>query len=124
MSDALGAEVRQHVQNCRSLLRDLEGLLDDLTFQSENHGTIRYAVDTSELYAYVFPQENLRAMRNFTDDSDDVALAAQYGALKRLFFQLPHKPILLEPHLLEFSALVERIRDWQFHELATDTAMA
>lgn len=112
----------QYVQDCKNLQKDLEGFLDDLRFEQRG-GVVRYAVDFSEIYSYVFPEDNLNQMRIFSHDTDEQARVIQQRAFHELFVR-PKRLILLEPYLIEFSSWDNRVRNRYFREVVTLAAQA
>jgi hypothetical protein len=93
----------QYIAHCRLLLREIEHRLDDLAFMQQG-GTIRYAVDFSELYAYALPDKTGKEIELFVDESEGRADTIQRQALRRLFEEYSEPLILLNPYAIELQS--------------------
>src|SRR4051812_28514670 len=112
--------LRQYARDCESLYSDLELIIEDLEFRISEGRTIRYAVDFSEIYSYISPEDIPQVMRLLLDDEDEVVRAAEQRELHNLFFQHPNKPILLDPYLMEFMSWMDYFHRQEFYNFATD----
>lgn len=99
-----------YIRDCRSLHKDIGLLIDDLRFQIDKKGSIYYAVDFSEIHAYIVPEDSAHTMKLLTYDDDELAQVIQHRALSRLLLKAPRKPLLLEPYLIELKSWIDRIR--------------
>src|SRR5687767_5244688 len=100
---------KQYIEDCELLLRYIEGIINDYQFQSQGKGTIYYAIDASEIYSYVFPQENLNNMKIFRDEDDAITRLTQNHVMESLFFSELKNLTILKPHLIELASLVNRM---------------
>jgi len=96
---------RDYIRDCKNLLADLEDFTSDYEFAKAG-GSIHYAVDFSELHAYVLPEHSAQGVKAFVDDDPQVAHALQLRASERIFKDSAHKPILLSPYVIELEAFV------------------
>ena len=94
-----------YIRDCTNLLADLEDFTSDYEF-SKAGGIVHYAVDFSELHAYVLPEHSAQGVKAFVDDDQPVAHALQLRASQRIFKDSAHKPILLSPYVVELEAFV------------------
>src|SRR5438270_7136731 len=100
--------LRQHADDAASLKQDFSGLMEDA--EREKAGErIRYAVDQSEIYSYVFPERTSQPLRIFSDDEDKRTVAVQHYVLNKLFRGLTHEVVLLPPYALELRAFANRL---------------
>lgn len=96
---------RKYIRDCRALYREITDVLSDLDFR-ENGGTIIYAIDFSEIYAYVKPHETAKHFTLFADDDDLLNEPMQSLALKHLFFDTQHEITLLKPYAAELQSFI------------------
>lgn len=96
---------RDYIRDCSSLLADLEDFSSDYEL-SRLGWTINYAIDFSELHAYVLPEQSAQGVKAFVDDDAQVAHALQLRASQRIFRSAERKPILLSPYVVELEAFV------------------
>ena len=97
----------RYILDCQRIRRDLLHLISDLKFSS--HGSIRYAVDFSEIHAYAVPGD-AEEFSFFAQNSDTSSALIQQMALNKLFYELPHKPILLGEYALELRSFLSDAR--------------
>ncbi len=57
------SELKQYIKDCQILKRDLEYAIEDIQF-TNNNGTIRYAVDFSEIFSYIFLNQTKTKTKN------------------------------------------------------------
>lgn len=102
---------------CITLKEDIDLAIQDHEFV-KGGGTLRYAVDFSEIYSYVLPADSYKNFILFPDAFDDIeevadATALQQLVLQYIFFDLspsPKKLILLSPYVLEFRTFVQSLQ--------------
>ncbi len=109
--------IERYVRDCKLLKRALEQVISDFQFVHHQHGTIRYAVDFSEIYAYAFPEKTAKEFSlSLIDEPDEanirVSELRQRLALNRLF-EGTEKVILLEPYITELRAFWARFQQQQ-----------
>src|SRR5215467_7777143 len=100
----------RYIEDCKALQRELQHAINDLHFTSDQNHTIRYAVDFSEIYAYVLPDETVQEFHLFVDESESKTDLIQRLALQRLFDELPEKLILLAPYAIELQGFLVKLR--------------
>jgi len=114
LSNASGAQEKgeqllaHYILDCQRIRRDLLHLMSDLKFSS--HGSVRYAVDFSEIHAYAVPGDDAEEFSFFARNSDTSSALIQQMALHKLFYGLPYKPILLGEYALELRSFLSDAR--------------
>ncbi len=93
--------------------RDIEHALSDFDFAFDSGGSIRYAVDFSEIFRHIIPQPPREDYLLFLTRSVEDALAAQLLISKRLFDLAEDRLVLLPPYAIEFDDFLH-----SFHERA------
>ncbi|HEX8733934.1 MAG TPA: hypothetical protein VF721_01335 [Pyrinomonadaceae bacterium] len=89
---------REKLERLRNCLTDLQ---DDITDVSKGH-RLFYAIDFSELYAYLNQQENKTVYGVGLEDSDSETSSRQHRlALEHLFNTLSEKLFILPPYVIE-----------------------
>jgi hypothetical protein len=114
---------REYIDDSTALLRDLEDLYSDYEFVRAG-GKVHYAVDFSEVHAYVLPDQSADAMRAFRDDDAQVARAVQVHALNGLFNDPKQRPILLSPYVIELEAFIRGLTKRDFTQLGSMAVQA
>lgn len=116
--------LREYIQACTYLSKDLEQAINDLDFVSRPDHEIYYSVDFSELYEYIFPSDASRDFVVFPkafDDNEDEKIAAkaiQQLILRYILLELdPKEIVLLPPYLLEFTNFINKYGSDLFIEL-------
>lgn len=95
--------LEQYVDDCRRLARDIEAILEDIEYQIHG-GEIRYAIDFSEIHAYIDPEPSeAEELKVFPDDDISTCWAIQNAVINLLLFGLNRKPILLPPYVTELE---------------------
>ncbi|PZD70198.1 hypothetical protein C1752_16969 [Acaryochloris thomasi RCC1774] len=97
--------IKKYTNLCRILKRELSQVIED---REEEHFEYVYAVDFSEIYAYVFREKTAKEFSIFQDIPDSVALALQYNALHFLFHQ-SKRCILLQSYEKEWDFLLSNL---------------
>lgn len=109
--------LESYKDTCDLLKEDIDMAIQDHKFVKEG-GTLRYAVDFSEIYSYVLPADSYKNFILFPDAFNDIdevadAIALQQLVLQYIFFDLsprPKKLILLSPYVLEFRTFVQSLQ--------------
>lgn len=111
--------LHKYLANCRELLHDTIVAKELGICPGEQNNNIYYAVDFSEIYAYVYPDRLARKVTIFPDDSKEQMLAANEYVLNKLFFDdISHPLILLPPSHLELKALLPDVTSDTMIELS------
>src|SRR5689334_8709238 len=92
-----------HVEDCKRLHEDFRGLLDDYA-DAVDGITTRYALDHSEIHAYVLAETNDEQLKVFHDDSESVTRTVQDYVLNKLLFDMDDKVVLLPPYAVELRS--------------------
>jgi hypothetical protein len=108
-------EIELFVRDCESLRDDFVGLVGDRRLVSWKHN-VRYAIDFSELYAYVFPDKAAEQLKIFSQDTESVTRAVQEYVLNKLMFNWEQKLILLPTYAVELRSFVEFVREQSVFE--------
>lgn len=99
-------ESEAYVRHCRALLSDIEFALADLT--DREHGwRFRYAVDFSEIYAFVLPADSHEGAPFSDGWSTGDAVFRQFFILSRFFGE--HGILLPEPYAVELSGFIDKL---------------
>jgi hypothetical protein len=110
-------DLKRYVKDCVALKDTIELLISDLEFVEIHGGTIHYAVDFSEIYAYALPTKTASEYRLFSNEPKTVADSLQRIALNRFFFTLPQRPILLVPYAIELDGFFLELRHGALDDL-------
>src|ERR1041385_378361 len=106
-SDKPSEEIRKYVHHCRALERDIDNVLEDYRVSTATKKwTIHYAVDFSEIFAYVLPEET-HETAPFPDGWVTGDRLQQYYILARFFGR--QKVILPEPYAVELRSFYDRL---------------
>lgn len=117
MVESLRNELRHDLESGRVLYRESTHVLSDLRHIARG-GAIHIAVDFSEVYSLVFPNDSHTEMRLFFDDTPEDTLLLQHEALQRLFFR--RDPVLIHPaHAIEFQTFIIKLRSGLFVDTIT-----
>ncbi len=108
------SDIQAYVEHCRALLSDIEFALEDFA-DREQGWSFRYAVDFSEIYAFVLPRDHQGAP--FSDGwSIGDAVLRQFFILSRFFGE---QGILLpEPYAVELSGFIDQLATNEFSSAA------
>lgn len=98
------SQIEKYIEDCEQLQQDLRHVREDILFVQEG-GTIYYAADFSEIYAYALPIQTAEEISLFVDESIEIATALQDRALEHLFFG-SDEILLLPPYGIELQAFV------------------
>jgi hypothetical protein len=110
VTSSTGVDLRHFVRDCASLHDDFQGLIDDLRLSTWRY-VVRYAIDFSELYAYVFPEESANQLKMFSDDKPATTAAVQQYVLNKLLFMSDPPLVLLPTYAVELRSFVNFVRD-------------
>lgn len=108
-SNEMTDQLEQSIGECRRLANDIDRMIDDID-RLIQEWEVRYAVDWSEIRAYVDPDSSVVEMKIFSDDGDDISRANQNAVVNTLLFGLNRKPVLLAPYAVEFQSYMSHIR--------------
>ncbi len=112
---------------CEVLRKDISLAIRDYEYK-KGDGRLLYAIDFSEIFAYIFPSENYRnfiifpeVFDNEDQKIDDIAL--QQLVLHYILYELSEdeKLILLPPYAHEFKIFISSLQEKVFDELITQT---
>lgn len=123
MADQQASLVARYVLNCQWLRRDLSDLISDLEYQDRG-GTVRYAIDFSEIFAYANPTDSADEFALFVDPNDSFGEVAQRLALEKLIYGMQHKPILLGEYAVELRSFLTHVRFEQLRSMLVDALEA
>lgn len=98
------SELREYIEHCICLRRDIDHVLEDYKLWKSGWTTY-YAVDFSEIFAYVLPYENVENAP--IGDSWVNDPVRQFYVLSRFFGR--GNVILLEPYAIELRAFFDRL---------------
>src|SRR5947209_8336104 len=96
-----------YIRDCTALKRDLDNARADIEFVSRQQGSLRYAIDFSEIFAYALPEDTADELMLFSEDYVSPAKSLQRLALRRLFYGTPESLILLKPYTTEFASFLQ-----------------
>src|SRR4051794_17316597 len=94
-------ELRTYVKHSQALLRDVDHVIDD--YEREKHTKTWYAVDFSEVFAYVLPYAS-HERAPFADSWGEDPLR-QFYVLSQLFGR--GNIVLLEPYAVELRGFFD-----------------
>lgn len=101
--------IEKYASQCRVFNRDLDHIVHD---NSSKDKTIRYAVDFSEIYAYMFPTKTASEFCLFEDEPIESVNILQQDALSQLFF-CGEKVILLNSYAIEWDTALAHLSQKQ-----------
>lgn len=104
-------KIERYIHDCENLKYNLEQIISDIEYIEEGK-KIRYAVDFSEIYSYLFPNEKPKEFLLFKDeDKNDREIGILYQSyfLKEMFYNLPDPLILLDSYAIELRNLLRRL---------------
>ena len=105
--------VAQRAEDAIELQADFRGLIADAQAEEAGH-VVRYAVDQSEIYSYVFPESTALPLRIFSDDPDERIVAVQHYVLNKLFHELSYPVVMLPPYIRELQQFATKLRSRAF----------
>lgn len=98
------SDLQRYVRHCSAVVRDIRHVVAD--WQMRQHGwNIRYAVDFSEIYSFVLPNETTERAPMADGWGEDPEL--QFFVLSRFFAQ--REIVLLEPYAVELHGFMEAL---------------
>ena len=100
-------DISRAAANCRTLVSDLLGLVNDARLVREGW-TLHYAVDFTEIFSYVKGADLWRFMRIFDDEREDTTRAANDFILEQLLLG-QQSAILLSPYVIELKSFSQRL---------------
>src|SRR5262245_50727679 len=114
--------INPFARDLRHIRRDFQLMHEDILFAQQG-GTVYYAVDFSELFAYANPMLTHREVKIFSDDNDQETSLIQYRALNQLFFA-KRSLVLLPPYAFELELWINKIRSRGQEQFARNVAPA
>jgi hypothetical protein len=119
-------ELDEYVKASEDVRQSLETLANAQDFQLEAGRVVHYAVDFSEIYAFINPtQSHWDSMLTFSERDLETAKTLHHAAISRIFFAGRTQLVLLDPYAIEFddfaNGLLEgalpKLKD-EYHEAA------
>lgn len=107
MSVSSLASLKKYLADCVNLRGNVDDLIEDWEYARLRQGRIYYAIDFSEIYAYVYPNRLAKQVRLFSDDDARQQIATNEYLLRKILFGGP--VILLTPHQIELDGLVSTV---------------
>lgn len=116
-------EIEEYRDRFTRLGRDLAHTIQ--AEESQEH-EVAYAVDFSEIYAYLFPNKTAKEFCLFDDDDLSIISVFQDQALKRLFLNKhkKHKLVLLDSYAQEWKSFLENIARQEIGDILNDVHAA
>lgn len=112
MADKLGEQLKKYVELCELLLEEISQNIKDIQFEN-NGGKIHYCVDFSEIYSYVYPQNELFGLDSFLkEDFSNIKtkrIINEY-ILETIFSCLNRELILLDPYTIELESFIHNLK--------------
>src|SRR5688572_12578886 len=119
MSQYIIEKLKKYIMHCRQL-RDFIGCsVADLQFM-KGGGTIIYAVDFSEIYSYLNPNNVVEEFSFVANYSTLDAKLIQRLVLHHFFYASPNKHILLNPYAIELEGFVAQGKEGAYVNMARE----
>ena len=123
---AIDPRLGRYVEQCQILVGELETLIGDLEAHERRSGSVVYAVDFAEIFAFIFPRTASDFLMHFDDETRDQARVAQSYVLDKLFATpeddkdglFAQHLLILDPHLRELDRFLGQINISEITSLA------